>query len=241
MTPRQVRSSLKGPLAALGFREQGSRFVCELPEVVHQIDVSAVRRLEGCIQIHHEVSTKEQPALSVVQEVASYGLGSAYPRIWASASVDGGLVLEQVSAVCRAFRTRSDLTHFIADAAQLTAPLGREILEHDFSRVPRFDAFALWSSNAETDGYRHLAYVQANETRTLAHIVVFALASSVVAGAFRGEGGMRMLMAATKSVLYEAGRPVLLPMHDDWSHRVEGVRTALLEYMRAHPPNKLER
>jgi len=236
-----------------------------MPELAHQIDVMAVRRLQGCIQIHHQVSTKDEPKLTVEQEVASHGLDSAYPRIWSSASVNAGLVLEQVSAVCRTFRTRHDLAHFraeedspsadadksdatrggrantlsMSEAAQVIDHLAREILGHDFFCVPRFSKFALWAGNIETEGFRHLAYLQANETRTLAHIVLLALPSHAVASAFRSESGMRMLMVAPKSVLYAVGRPVLLPMHEDCSSHSANIRLALHEYMREHPPNRL--
>jgi len=265
MTPAQVRPSLKAPLAGLGFRKDGSRFVCDLPELVHHVDVTAVRRLAGCVQIHHRVATKEQPPLSVEQEVASYGLGSAYPRIWSSAAVDGALVLEQVSAVCRVFRCRSDLAHFTSEgdspstevgrpdatpidraralsrteAARVLEQLATETLGQAFSRVPRFNRFALWSSHAETEGYRHLAYMDANETRTLAHVVLLALPSNVVAGSLRSDDGMRRLMTAPKSVLYSAGRPVLLPMQEGCSGSIASARAALPGYMSEHPPHRL--
>ncbi len=256
MTPRQVRSSLKGPLAPLGFREAGSRFVGAAEEVEHQVEVTAVRRLQGCIEIHHRVSTLDEPRLSVAQEVVSHGLGTEYPRIWSAAAVDAALVLQQVSAVCRVFRTRADLAHFLSEdgtpgakagtwsaseAALVLERLARQILGHEFSRVPGFQDFGLWFSNAETEGYRHLAYLEANGTRTLANVVVLALPSNAVAGGFRSDSSLRLLMTAPKAVLYSGGRPVLVSMHADDAVDTAGVRSALLQHLAAHPPHRLPR
>lgn len=97
MTPRQVRTGLRGPLLAVGFHAVGSRFVHETPELVHSVDVTAVRRLDGHVQIHHEIALIADWRVVLTQEIVSHGFQSAFPRIWAVESVDPQLVLQRMA------------------------------------------------------------------------------------------------------------------------------------------------
>ena len=116
MTPRQVRAALRGRFSDAGFTEAGSAFICQTPDLMHRVEVAAVRRLAGSIQIHHSVApTGPAPQPVLTEELASHGHDSPYPRLWSAASVDGGLVLAQVLAIRRSFQTAQDLAHYFSD------------------------------------------------------------------------------------------------------------------------------
>lgn len=263
MTPRQVRAALRPTFLAAGLREEGPRYVYETPEVLHSIEVTAVRRLAGCVQIHHQILLKPGREVVLTQEVESLGFQSAYPRIWSAECVDSQLVLEQVSAACGAFRTARDIAHFLSDrshpdlrieashagpqapantlcdsqAQQAVQRIARELLAPEFELVPRDEQFEVWSSNQEIEGYRHCAYVQANETCTLAHVEMFALSAAVVQGRFRSDDALRSLMTAPKSALFVAGRPALVPMTAGQAVDWAPIRRALLAHLSEHPPH----
>ena len=245
----------------------GPRFVLETPEVVHNIDVSAVRRLQGCIQIHHEIALKRDGKVVLTQEIVSHGFQSSYPRIWSAGSVDPRLVLDQVTAICRSFGTERDIAHFLSDrshpdvlsdsapplhadpagtlcasqAQQTVQQIARELLASRFSLVPRHEPFEVWYSHDEIEGYRHCAYVQANETCTLAHVEMFALPAAVLQTCFRNDDALRMLMTAPKSALLANDRPVLIPMVPGEAVDYAPLRKALRSHLDENPPHLLRR
>ena len=267
MTPRQARTTLRDPFLAAGFHAVGSRFVHETPEVVHSVDVSAVRRLDGCIQIHHEIALKRNGKVVLTQEIVSHGFRSSFPRIWSDGSVDPRLVMEQVAVICRSFGNERDIAHFYSDrshpdseggaappphagpartlcasqAQQAVQRIGRELLAPEFSRVPQHENFEIWCSKREVEGYRHCAYVQANHTCTLAHVEMFALPTAVVQTCFRNDDALRALMTAPKSALFASDRPVLIPMLPDPAPDYGPMREALLSHMDENPPHLLQR
>ena len=268
MTPRQVRAALRGRFSDAGFTEAGSAFVCQTPDLMHRVEVAAVRRLAGSIQIHHSVAPTgpaQQPVLT--EELASHGHDSPYPRLWSAASVDGGLVLAQVLAIRRSFQTAQDLAHYFSDrhhpgdamsvphalppsaanslsAAEASAVmqrLAREILSQGFSRVGSQDDFECWSADLEVEGFRHCVYLEANSSCTLAVLVGFALPTKVVEGGLRSESARRQLMVAPKRVVFSAGRPLLLPMSAAPFEARQQVRSALDDHLGQHPPHRLPR
>ena len=267
MNPKKVRAALRKHFCDAGFVEDGPRFVRQSQELTHCVEVTAVRGLSGSIQIHHHVSLKEQTQPLLSEELASHGHHSTYPRIWSAASVDERLVLDQVTAICRSFQTRQDLVHFFydryqrsdglglpgalppapinslsaAESARVLQRLAREMLNEDFSLVPREADLELWSHKGEVEGYRHCVYLEANYSSTLAVLVTFALPAKLIASGFGGESALRMLMVTPKKVFFSAGRPLLLPMTTPLSNAYRQVRTELNEHLGLHPPHLLSR
>ncbi len=267
MTPRQVRADLRGPLLAAGLHAVGARFVHETPELVHSLDVTAVRRLAGHVQIHHEIALKPDRRVVLTQEIVSHGFQSDFPRIWAAESVDPQLVTDQVSAICRSFGAARDVAHFFSDRSHLNLDIGatqespaapvhtlcasqaqqvlqrmaREILAPEFSLVPQHEPFEVWCSRLEMEGYRHCTYLQANETCTLAHLEMFSLPAATIENHFRSDDALRQLMTAPKSALRAHGRPVLIPMVPIQAVDHGPLRQALLLHMVENPPHRLPR
>lgn len=267
MTPRQVRAALRRHFNAIGFVEEGSSFVCQTPQVTHAVEVNAVRRLPDTIQIHHRVASHATTALALTEEISSHGHNSPYPRIWSASSIDPTLVLEQVGAIYRSFQTRDDLAHFFSDrghpehglippdapvaiglnsmsAAESSQALGRlahELLGGDFSLVPRRADFELWASKQDIEGFRHCAYVDANQSSTLAVVVTFALPAPLIAGGLRTDAAVRMLMTTPKKVLFGHGRPILLPLSASQVSDLTEARAALAVHLADHPPHRLAR
>jgi hypothetical protein len=175
--------------------------------------------------------------------------------------------LEQVTAIYRSFQTRQDIVHFFSDRYQHGDELGlpgalppapinslssaessrvlqrlaREILNEDFSLVPREADFELWSHKREVEGYRHCVYLEPNYCSTLAVLVTFALPAKIIAGGFGGENALRRLMVTPKQVFFSSGRPLLWPMTTPPSNAYMQVRTDLNEHLERHPPHLLPR
>jgi hypothetical protein len=267
MSPRQVRSALRAHFGGAGFVEEGPRFISQTEQLTHCVEVAAVRRLAGSIQIHHHVSLKGRGNPTLTEELASHGHHSPYPRIWSAGSVDAGLVLDQVSAICRSFQTRLDLAHFFSDrvrpgaeegpieadpfgtpnslsaaeSSQSLKRIARELLDEDFSLVPRQGDFELWASNQEVQGYRHCVYLETNYSCTLAVLVNFALPAMIIAGGITHERERRMLMVAPKQVLFRGSRPLLIPTSAVSFDGDGQIRSALIEHQAQNPPHLLPR
>lgn len=267
MSPRQVRAALRTHFSGLGFIEDRSHFVCQTAELQHTVEMTAVRRLPGTIQVHHEVSLAGQADPLLTEEISSHWHNSPYPRIWLASSIDPSLLLEQVAAICRAFQTRRDLAHFYSDrvrpgaehlwldASECNEPkslsatessralrrLAEDVLSGAFTLVSKQADFDLWASARETEGFRHCAYLESNQTCTLAVVVTFSLPARVVAGGLRSEQGIRMMMVAPKRVLLSRGRPMLLPLSVSPWVDCKPARAALVEHLMQHPPHLLPR
>ena len=271
---RRARTALRDPLREAGFVMEGLQFVHRTPELVHRIEVTAVRRLAGFVQVDHHVSLAAEPMAWLTQELASHHLGSPFPTLWAEAAVDARLVLDQAAALCAAFRTVGDVAHFCSDRPHLTPPwaqgvaansatpaclseaealqalarLGRDVLAPCFALAPATETFELWIGQAEVGGFRHGAYVQPNVSRTLAVVTIFALPSKVFSRGFRHDDARHALLRAPKQVLFEGGRPVLLPLKrsaliDTAAHSAvysPGLSAALAAHLASHPPHRLE-
>lgn len=267
MTPRQVRAALRSHFNGIGFVEQGSRFVSRHGHLVHAVDVAAVRRLPDTVEIHHHVALSEQAPPLLTKEISSHGHNSLYPRIWAASSVEPSLVLQQVAAIFRAFRTKHDIAHFQSDRAlpghelcstevpamsepnSLSAAetsnalrkLAQEVMGNQFSMVSGGLGFDLWASRQESEGFRHYAYIEANQSATLANVVILSLPVHVLAGNLRADSAVRALMTAPKQVLFSRGRPVLIPLSAPQGSDCEEARAALAEHVRQNPPHLLPR
>lgn len=267
MTPKQVRAALRSHFDGIGFVEQGSRFVAQAGELAHAVEVAAVRRLPGMIEIHHHVALSAQGTPLLSEEISSHGHNSPYPRIWAASSVDPLLVMQQVAAIFRAFQTKTDLAHFLSDrthpelelsskdtpetgalnsmsAAETSKALRRlaqEVMGEQFSLLPGGVGFDLWASRQEIQGFRHTAYVEANRSATLAAVVIFSLPAQLLAANLRAESAVRKLMTAPKKVLFGGGRPILLPLAASQDADYEDVRAALHEHVQHNPPHLLPR
>jgi hypothetical protein len=107
-----------------------------------------------------------------------------------------------------------------------------------FDLLPPTEAFDLWVARAEHGGFRHGAYLEANAGRTQAVVVVFALPASVFARGFRHDDARRRLWQAPKQVLFDAGRPVLLPLRRGAHLDTAAVGAALTAQLARHPPNR---
>lgn len=267
MTPRQVRAALRNHFNGIGFVEQGSRFVSRSGALVHAVDVAAVRRLPGTVEVHHHVALTEQAPPLLTEEIASHGHQSPYPRIWTASAVDPSLVMQQVVAIVNAFQTAHDIAHFQSDrvqpdpalpstaltaagqphslsAAQTSKALQRwaqAVLGEQFSRVPASLGFELWASRQVSEGFQHAAYLEANTSATLAHVVIFSLPAQVLASKLRADSARRALMTAPKQVLFSQGRPVLLPLAAAQVCGGEDARAALVDYLGQNPPHGLLR
>ena len=267
MNPKKVRAALRKHFGDAGFAEDGPRFVRQSQELTHCVEVTAVRGLTGSIQIHHHVSLKGQTRPLLSEELASHGHNSTFPRIWSAESVDERLVLDQVTAIYRSFQTRQDLVHFFSDRYQrsdeLTLPdtlppaplnclsaaesasvlqrLAREMLNEDFSLVPREAEFEIWWYKKEVDGYRHCVYLEPNYSSTLAVLVTFALPAQAIAGGLRSENARRRLMVTPKQIFFSDGRPLLLPISTPSPNAYFQVRTELNGLLQLHPPHLLPR
>lgn len=271
MTPRQVRAALRGAFAAAGFAEEGSQFVAHTAELTHAVDVAAVRRLPGTVQIHHHVHLRGRAVPALTEELASHRLGTEYPVIWSAAAVDAGLLMAQVLAIHRVFRTRHDLAHHFADrepphpdaglsdagggadgpASSLTAAqaaailqrLARELLDGDFALVPSGDDYEIWASRQAIDGFHHCAYVEANTSATLATIVGFALPAAAIDDRLRHDDSRRQLFRAHRQVVFRDARPLLMPMTAAPLADADAaaIRAALAEHRAQNPPNGLPR
>jgi hypothetical protein len=115
LTARIASAALRKTFLAAGFCEDGNRFVLETPELQHGVDVTGVCRLAGFVSIDHTICPKGSVQRILTEELASHHHGSPCPRIWASQSVDPGLVLEQSAAIVDAFQALDDVTHYDAD------------------------------------------------------------------------------------------------------------------------------
>jgi hypothetical protein len=263
---RRVRTTLRAPLRDAGFVEEGTQFVHRTHELAHRIEVTAVRRISGFVQIDHHIGLAAEPNAWLTQELASHYLGSSYPTIWAEAAVDARLVLDQAVAIRVAFRTVDDVAHFCSDRPHLAPPwaqgdaspsatpaslseaetlqalarLGREILGRRFALAPPTESFDLWIGHAEVGGFRHGAYVEANVSSTLAVVVTFALPSKVFSRGFRHDDARRALWRAPKRVLFDGGRPVLLPLRRGALIDTTTLSAALDVHLASHPPNLLD-
>lgn len=265
MTPRHARTALRSHFRSAGFVEEGTRFVYQTPELQHSVEVTAVRRLSGFVELLHQVSAKGHAEMMLSEELASHGHNSPYPRIWSATSIDPSLVLDQVSAIIHTFQTLNDVAHFYsdrphartdatlghaaspakahslsaADACRELMRLAREILGQGFSLVRQNDEFELWVSNEEVEGFRHCAYVEANYSCTLAVVVYFALPAGVIARGFRHDDARRRLLIAPKRVFFDAGRPVLVSLSHSSPRDTAAIGAALLAQLQDHPPNLL--
>jgi hypothetical protein len=128
-----------------------------------------------------------------------------------------------------------------AESSRVLQRLAREILNEDFSLVPREADFELWSHKREVEGYRHCVYLEPNYCSTLAVLVTFALPAKIIAGGFGGENALRRLMVTPKQVFFSSGRPLLWPMTTPPSNAYMQVRTDLNEHLERHPPHLLPR
>ena len=262
---RRVRTALRTPLRDAGFVEEGTQFVHRTPELAHRIEVTAVRRIAGFVQIDHHVALAAEPNAWLTQELASHRLGSSFPTIWAEAAVDARLVLDQAVAIRAAFRTVGDVAHFCSDrphlaptwalgdaapsatsaslseaeTSQALARLGCEIFAPSFSLAPPTESFDLWIGHAEVGGFRHGAYVEANVSSTLAVVVTFALPSKVFSRGFRHDDARRALWRAPKRVFFD-GAPVLLPLTRGALIDTATLSAALAVHLASHPPNLLD-
>jgi len=267
MTPKQVRTALRSHFSSAGLVEQGSRFVSRLGELTHAVEVAAVRRLPGTIEIHHHMALSDKATPLLTEEISSHGHNSPYPRIWTASSVDPSLVLQQVGAILRAFRTQHDVAHFLSDrehqghelcltdtpatekpnslssaqTSKALLELAREVMGEQFTQVPGGVGFNLWASRQETEGFRHAAYLEANHSATLADVVIFSIPAQVLAGSLRADSARRKLLTAPKQVLFSLGRPVLLPLSVSQNADYEEARAALAEHVRQNPPHLLPR
>lgn len=91
------------------------------------------------------------------------------------------------------------------------------------------------------EGCRHCAYLQANDTCTLAHLEMFSLPAATIETRFRSDDALRQLMMAPKSTLLAHGRPVLIPMVPTDTVDHGPIRQALLLHMNENPPHRLTR
>lgn len=265
MTARRVRTALRAPLREAGFAEEGTQFVHRTAELQHRIEVAGVRRMAGFVQLHHHIALADEPNAWLTEELASHRLGSPYPRIWATASLDAGLVLDQALAIRDAFRTARDVAHFCSDRPHLAplgalgpsvpagspaslsaaetshalAKLGRDILGPTFHLAPRTETFELWIGNAEVGGFRSGAYLEANLSCTMAVVVTFALPSQVFSRGFRHDDARRRLWQAPKRVFFDAGRPLLLPLMRGAPIDTAALGAALTTQLASRPPNLL--
>jgi hypothetical protein len=263
-TARQVRTALRLPLCDAGFTAEGTAFVHRTPALQHRIEVTGVRRMQGFVQMHHHIGLASETTDWLTEELASHGHGSGYPRIWSAAAVDVGLVLAQVNALRDAFRHVADVAHFCADepdrappwaqgaaahaaalsslsaaeCQQALAQVGQALLAPNFNLLPPTETFDLWVARAEHGGFRHGAYLEANPGRTHAVVVVFALPASVFARGFRHDEARRRLWLAPKQVLFDAGRPVLLPLRRGAPLDTASLGVALAVHLARHPPDR---
>lgn len=76
-TPRQVRAALRTDFASTGLHEEGAGFIREEPDLVHGVEITAVRRLPSSIQILHDVVLKSDQRVVLIQEIVSHGFKSA--------------------------------------------------------------------------------------------------------------------------------------------------------------------
>lgn len=263
-TARHVRTALRAALQDAGFTAESTQFVHRTPALQHRVEVTGVRLLPGFVQMHHHIGLAGEPTDWHTEELASHGHGSGYPRIWSAAAVDVGLVLAQVTALRDAFRGVADVAHFCADepdsapswaqanaavsvaASSLSAAECRQALRHGghallgpgFDLLPPTETFDLWAARAEHGGFRHGAYLEANAGRTQAVVVVFALPAVVFARGFRHDDARRRLWQAPKQVLFDAGRPVLLPLRPGAPVDAAAVGAALTLHLARHPPDR---
>jgi hypothetical protein len=264
---RQARAALRSHFQSAGFAQAGSCFVHETAELRHSVELTAVRRISGFVQLMHQVSAKGQTQVLLSEEIASHGHGSPFPRIWSASSIDPCLLLDQVSAIVQAFQTLSDLAHFYSDrpnarpdasfdhtgsrnsahslceedTARILTRLGREIFGESFSLVTKGLEFELWVDKQEVGGFRHCVYLEPNFSCTLGIVVHLSLPAKLIARGFSHEDALRKLIAASKHILFDAGRPVLLPLLQASPSNIAAIHNALLVYLREHPPNLLPR
>lgn len=264
---RRVRTALRAALCDAGFAEEGTQFVHRTPELAHRVEVTAVRRIGGHVQIDHHVALAAEANAWLTQALASHHLGSSFPTLWAEASVDARLVLDQAVAIRTAFRTVGDVAHFCSDRPHLAPPwalrgaapgaalaaslseaetsqalaqLGRGILGPCFALAPPTESFDLWIGHAEVGGFRHGAYLEANLSSTLAVVVTFALPSKVFSRGFRHDDARRALWRARKHVFFDRGRPVLLPLERGAPIDTATLSAALAVHLASRPPNLLD-
>ncbi len=267
MTPKQVRAALRNVFSNAGFVLDGPVFARQSQELAHRVEILAVRRIAGYVEIHHHVSPSGDAQPIVSEELASHRHNSAYPKIWSAASVDGRLVVEQVSAIYQTFQTNHDLAHFLSDrfsygeapkapngswpsspnslsaaeTTQVLQRLAREFLRDGFSLVRGNPDFEIWSYDQAVEGYHHCLYFESNYSGTLADLVTFSLPSNIIEDGLQSDAARRMLMVAQKNVLFCGGRPLLIPLTGGSFNLNAQFFAELTEYLRLNPPHLLPR